>query len=156
MSECAPSQTLSQWLAGNGFTAGGIDSTIQNGTTPLMRAAHKAEAEIVRLLITACARLNARNLDGNNALWLACVSADIGIISILIEAGIDIDNQNDNGATALMYAASTGKAAVVERLLQAHPNTALETLDGFSSQDMAATVECLTLLRRVARQRGVL
>jgi thiosulfate/3-mercaptopyruvate sulfurtransferase len=56
--------------------------------------------------------------------------------------------RHDDSATVLMYAASTGKALVVERLLQAYPNTALETLDGFSSLDMAATVECLTLLRR--------
>jgi len=145
---------LPRWLTDNGFPEGDINSRIQNGTTPLMRASYKADAGVVRLLIAACAQLDAKNLDGNNALWLACVSADIGIISILIEAGIDIDNQNDNGATALMYAASTGKAAVAERLLLAHPNIALETLDGFSAQDMAATVECLTLLRGAARQRA--
>ncbi len=53
-----------------------------------------------------------------------------------------------------MYAASTGKAAVVERLLAAGVDITPETLDGFSALDMAATVECLTLLRHAARAQG--
>ena len=124
-----------------------------NGSTPLMKASHKGENEIVRILIDAGALLDARNADGNNALWLACVGAHPDTMDALIEAGVDIDNQNDNGATALMYAASTGKAAIVERLLLARADIELETLDGFSALDMAATVECLTLLRRAARRQ---
>jgi len=54
-----------------------------------------------------------------------------------------------------LYAASTGKAAVVERLLLANANIALETLDGFSALDMAATVECLTAVASsVAKASG--
>jgi hypothetical protein len=65
-----------------------------------------------------------------------------------------IDHQNDNGATCLMYAASTGKHAVVEALLAAGANPQLETLDGFSALDMAATIECLRLLRRVEQEEA--
>ena len=74
-----------------------------------MKASHKGENDIVRRLIGAGARLDARNADGANALWLACVGAHPDTMDALIEAGVEIDNQNDNGATALMYAASTGK-----------------------------------------------
>ncbi len=146
-------ETLREWLAGNGFPPDGLNAVIDNGSTPLMKASHKGESEIMRILIGAGALLDARNADGNNALWLACVGAHPDTMDALIEAGVDIDNQNDNGATALMYAASTGKAAIVERLLLARADIELETLDGFSALDMAATVECLTLLRRAARRQ---
>ncbi|MGA7810191.1 ankyrin repeat domain-containing protein, partial [Bradyrhizobium sp.] len=79
------------------------------------------------------------------------VGSHLDIIDRLVEAGIDINNCNDNGATALMYAASSGRDAVVARLLANGADTEPETLDGFSALDMAASVECLTLLRHAAR-----
>ena len=91
--------------------------------------------------------MNARNADGNNALWLACVGGHLEMLDTLVEAGVDIDNRNDNGATPLMYAASSGKATVVERLLAKGADVTPETLDGFSALDLAQTIECLTLLR---------
>jgi len=138
---------LRQWLTKQQFSAGGINAVIANATTPLMKASHSGNCDIVRLLIKAGARVNARNADGNNALWLACVGRHLDIIDMLVAAGIDIDNRNDNGATPLMYAASSGKAAIVERLLAKGADVTAETLDGFSALDLAGTIECLALLR---------
>jgi len=151
----APSidHVLQAWLAAQGFPENQIDSTIHNQTTPLMNASHLGEEDIVRRLIAAGAALNARNADGNTALWLACVGNHLKIIDVLVGAGIDIDNRNDNDATALMYAASTGKADVVAHLLARGANTGLETLDGFTALDMAATVECLGHLRRAEKAK---
>jgi ankyrin repeat protein len=112
-----------------------------------MKASHNGDRGIVRLLIAAGTEVNARNADGNNALWLACVGSHLDIIDMLVAAGIEIDNRNDNGATPLMYAASSGKAAIVERLLARGADVAAETLDGFSALDLAGTIECLALLR---------
>jgi thiosulfate/3-mercaptopyruvate sulfurtransferase len=50
-----------------------------------------------------------------------------------------------------MYAASTGKHAVVDQLLASGADPLLTTLDDFSALDMAATIECLHLLRRVEK-----
>jgi rhodanese-related sulfurtransferase len=144
-------KTLQNWLTANGFTASDVNAIIDNGTTPLMKASHGGDTWAIHALITAGAKLDVRNTDGNNALWLACVGGSLDAMSALIHAGINIDNRNDNGATPLMYAASTGKAAVMERLLAAGADIAPETLDGFTALDMAATVECLTLLRRAVR-----
>lgn len=143
----APVQELQQWLAAQHFPPADSNAVIANATTPLMKASHHGDDRIVRLLIAAGAEVNARNADGNNALWLACVGNHLDMIDTLIEAGIDIDNRNDNGATALMYAASSGKAAVVERLLARGADVTPETLDGFSALDLAQTIECLRLLR---------
>jgi len=138
---------LQQWLAAQRFPSADVNAVIANATTPLMKASHHGNRNIVRLLIAAGAEVNARNADGNNALWLACVGGHLEMIDLLVEAGIDIDNRNDNGATPLMYAASSGKAAVVERLLAKGADVTPETLDGFSALDLAQTIECLRLLR---------
>lgn len=138
---------LRQWLIAQQFPPRGVNAVIANATTPLMRAAHTGNDKAARLLIAARAGLNARNADGNNALWLACVGNHLDLIDTLVEAGVDIDNRNDNGATPLMYAASSGKAAVVERLLAKGADVTPETLDGFSALDLAGTIECLALLR---------
>ncbi|MDU0956169.1 MAG: ankyrin repeat domain-containing protein, partial [Bradyrhizobium sp.] len=68
-----------------------------------------------------------------------------------VEAGIDLDNRNDNGATALMYASSSGRADVVAHLLAKGADISAETLDGFTALDMAASLECLSLLRHAAK-----
>ena len=143
--------TLAQWLTKWGFAPSDLDGVIANGTTPLMKASHEGQGAIVRMLLAAGAQKDARNADGNNALWLACVGTHLDIVDMLIDSGIDVDNRNDNGATPLMYASSSGKAAFVARLLARGADPAPETLDGFTALDLAATVECLALLRRASR-----
>ncbi|MDR3516776.1 MAG: ankyrin repeat domain-containing protein [Azospirillaceae bacterium] len=144
-------EPLRRWLAAQGFHGGDVNGAIENGTTPLMRASQRGELDIVRRLFAVGAVLDLRNHDGNNALWLACVGDHLDVIDALIGAGIDVDNRNDNGATPLMYAASAGKAVVVERLLLAGADRTSETLDGFTALDMASTLDCLALLRRMTR-----
>lgn len=151
----AADRTLQQWLAAQGFAGHDVNAVIANATTPLMKASHQGECDVVRMLAAAGARLNSRNADGNNALWLACVGGHLDVIDVLVALGVDINNRNDNGATPLMYAASAGKADVVERLLGKGADTAAESLDGFTALDMAASVECLALLRRASRALSV-
>lgn len=138
---------LAAWLATRGFDPLAVDSLIANKTTPLMQAAREGDLPIMAALIASGAALDARNADGNTAIWLACVDDHLDAIDMLVAAGCALDNQNDNGATPLMYAASAGKASVVARLLEAGASTALATLDDFTALDMAATIECLALLR---------
>lgn len=150
-----PDAALQRWLSRQGFPPGDVNAVIANETTPLMKASHVGEGDVVHMLIAAGAQPDARNADGNNALWLACVGGHLDLIDMLINAGIDIDNRNDNGATPLMYAASSGKAAVVERLLARGADITPETLDGFTALDLAATVECLALLRRASHAQSM-
>lgn len=146
-----PDATLSGWLTGLGFPADGVNATVENGMTPLMKAAREGLGDIVGQLVALGAVLDARNADGNTALWLACVGNHLDIITALVKAGIDIDNRNDNGATSLMYAASAGKADVVERLLELGADPLPETLDGFSALDLASTEACLWPLRKATK-----
>lgn len=141
---------LKDFMAEFGFDRVDLDATREHGLTPLMRAALEGRAAVVDELLTAGVDLGRRNGDGNNALWLACVSQDPATLQRLIEAGIDLDNSNDMGATCLMYAASSGRAGMVELLLAAGANPHIRNFDDAKAVDLAATIECLRLLRHTA------
>lgn len=143
------SPQLESWLLAHGYPLTSLESTADHGLTPLMRASKAGNTAIVIELLQAGASPHTRNSDGNHALWLACLGENPDTLDVLIDAGSSLDHQNDNDATCLMYAASTGKHAVVEKLLSAGANPHLRTQDDFSALDMAATIECLRLLRSV-------
>lgn len=142
---------LAQWLREQGYPADDLDAVAEHGMTPLMRAAKLGDTAIMFELIQSGAALDATNVDGNTALWLACVGESLEAIDLLIRAGTNPDHQNDNGATCLMYAASTGKHRVVEQLLASGADPGLKSLDDFTALDMAATIECLRTLRKATK-----
>ena len=55
-----------------------------------------------------------------------------------------------NGASCLMYVASNGKPDLVKLLLGKGANPRLKNFDDFSALDLAASLECLKLLRKAA------
>ena len=72
------------------------------------------------------------------------------LIERLIAAGIDIDVQNGNGASCLMYVSSNSKPDLVKLLLEKGANPSLKNFDDSSALDLAASLECLKLLRKAA------
>lgn len=143
---------LSWWLGRHGFVERDLSQTIARQTTALMHAARYGASEIARKLLSFGAPINARNADGNNALWFACFSRSLVIIDMLVAAGVDLDNQNDEGVTCLMYAASAGFADVVERLLAHNADPSLRSRDDFDALGVASNVTCLRLLDQRARR----
>lgn len=144
------SQTLRDFLREWHFDAENLDSPWDHGLTPLMRAALLGRDDMVEELLALGVNIHLRNSDGNNALWLACVSSNTKIVKRLIDEGIDLDNCNLTGATTLMYTASSGKPEMTELLLEAGADANIATLDGFRAVELAATEECLKLLRHTA------
>lgn len=141
------SAALQAFVAEHGFDAGDLDAPREHGLTPLMRAALSGRAELVDELLSLGVAVNRRNGDGNNALWLGCVSGQAGIVRALVAAGIDPDNRNDTGATALMYTASSGKHDMLALLLECGADPLIRTDDDYLAAELAATGECLRLLR---------
>lgn len=127
------------------------DARDEHGNTPLMRAAWRGEAAAVDALLARGGDLAAVNGDGNNALWMACVANDPALVTCLAQAGVPIDHQNFTGATCLMYAASSSKPEIVRTLLGLGADPRIQTQDDFSALDMAASIECLQLLRAASR-----
>jgi uncharacterized protein len=143
--------TLAAFLDQHAFPHNQLSATGADGRfTPLMRAAKEGRLDIVEELLTLGADLAVLNADGCNALWLACYNGSHAIIQRLIDAGIAIDNQNGNGATALMYVSSNSKPDLVKLLLENGANASLKNFDDFSALDLAASLDCLKLLKKVA------
>lgn len=125
--------------------------TDAHGNTALMTAAWQGDEAAVEALLAQGVDLAATNSDGNNALWLACVSNKPALVVRLARAGVPIDHANLTGATCLMYASSSSKPEVLRTLLALGANPHLVTQDDYSALDMAASIECLQLLRAATR-----
>lgn len=147
---------LAAWLSAEGFDPTQPEAPGQHGNTPLMHAAWRGAGAMVDALLTAGVALDAVNHDGNNALWLACVNGEPALIRTLVAKGVPIDHANLVAATALMYASSSGKHAVVVTLLDLGADPHRVSQDDFSALDMAASLECLQLLRAATRRRPAL
>ncbi len=142
------SPNIAAFLQQHGFAADNLSAPQADGRfTPLMRAAKEGRLDIVDELLVLGVDLSVLNADGCNALWLACYNGSHAIIERLIDAGIAIDQQNGNGASCLMYAASNSKPDLVKLLLARGANAALKNFDDFSALDLAASLDCLKLLR---------
>jgi rhodanese-related sulfurtransferase len=146
------SDELALWLASEGFDPAHPGAPGRHGNTPLMQAAWRGQRDMLDALLRLGVPLDAVNGDGNNALWLACVHGDAALIRTLVARGVPINHQNAVGATCLMYAASAGKAQVAETLLQLGADPHLLSQDDYSALDMAATQDCLQLLRNATRR----
>jgi rhodanese-related sulfurtransferase len=145
----AVTPALAAWLQAHGFE--GPHAKGEHDNTPLMAAAWRGETVVVEALLACGVDLHATNMDGNNALWLACVANDPALVILLAQAGVPIDHVNFTGATCLMYAASSSKPDIVRVLLALGADPLIQTQDDFTALDMAASLECLQLLRVATR-----
>jgi len=141
------SQTLTDFITQYRFDPANLDNPWEHALTPLMRTALLGRDDLAEELLAHGVNLHLRNSDGNNALWLACVSGNAALVQRLIAAGIDLDNRNLTGATALMYTASSGKPEMMRLLLENGADPLIRTDDDYLAVELAATEECLKLLR---------
>ena len=94
-----------------------------HSTTPLMWAAstqveyQQNSLEIVKLLISANADINVRDIDGSTALMHACMYNNLPVLQVLIDNGAEVEATNDNGLTPLMIASNYGNLLIVKKLL---------------------------------------
>ena len=147
------SEPLQAFLLEHGFAPNDIDARNTEHATPLMLAARLAPPACVKELLQAGADIHAVNADGNQALWLACAGEISENIQLLIDAGADIQHINVNAATPLMFVASSGRAKALEQLLAAGADPLFETDLGLTAFDVAATMQCLDLMRGAIRRK---
>lgn len=94
------------------------DRGMKGDCTPLMEAASTGHVEIVRLLISHGADVNAQSSSGNTPLMYACAGGHEDVVLVLLEAGANVEDHNENGHTPLMEAASAGHVGVAKILLE--------------------------------------
>lgn len=91
-----------------------------NGFTALHWAARRYHSAVLRRLLVAGARVDARNASGQTPLWQAASQNEHGnseVAHILVRAGADITAAGNRGNTPLSTAARAGHTPVVTYLL---------------------------------------
>jgi ankyrin repeat protein len=89
-----------------------------DGTTALHWAVHHSDAELVRMLLDAGAKIDARNRYGVPPLYLAAENGDAAMTKLLLDRGADANTALPEGETALMTAARTGDTATLDVLIE--------------------------------------
>ena len=94
------------------------DRGMKGDCTPLMEAASAGHTEIVKLLLSHNAEVNAQSSSGNTPLMYACAGGHEDVVQMLLEAHANVEDHNENGHTPLMEAASAGHVGVAKILLK--------------------------------------
>jgi ankyrin repeat protein len=125
------------------------DTTLDEGTTPLMRAARSGDAPAMRILLDAGADPKIKTKDGTSALQFAAgvgyrdknttgtEAEALEALKICVDRGMDINQANSKGETALHGAASRGADSIVKYLVEHGAKLDAKTGRGFTPLDVA-------------------
>ena len=92
-----------------------IDKADNKGNTPLlMHADRRCDRKVMKLLLSEGADINARNEDGNSALFFALKHGDCELARLLIKKGADYNIINEKGETPASIAVEEGYDVVLE------------------------------------------
>jgi ankyrin repeat protein len=140
--------TLAQRLPGrSGMDSG--DTTLGEGTTPLMRAARGGDAEVMRLLLKYGADPMLATREGNTALMFAAgvgyrdkntsgtEAQALEALQVMVELGLDVNELNNRGETALHGAAGRGADTIVQYLVDHGARMDIKSKAGFTPMDFA-------------------
>jgi ankyrin repeat protein len=143
-----PNTALTKNLPGrSGMDSG--DTTLDEGTTPLMRAARAGDPEVMRLLLEKGADPKRVTKEGNTALMFAAgvgyrdkntrspESGALGALKVALDQGLDLNQTNARGETALHGAALRGADSLVQFLVEHGGKLDAKTKQGFTTLDVA-------------------
>ena len=112
-------------------------SVLHDQATVIIIAAGKEYVEVVEILITNGANVNATSIYGTTALGEAASQGNNQIVNLLLDAGAAIDNSQTASKTPLMWAAAFDQPHTVELLLERGANPSLTNEDGLTALDFA-------------------
>ncbi len=143
-----PNTQLTKNLPGrSGMDAG--DTSLDAGTTPLMRAARAGDAAVMRALMAKGADPKLTTKDGSNALEFAAgvgyrdknttgtEAEALEALKFAMTLGLDINAANNRGETALHGAALRGADTIVQYLLDHGSDLNAKSKAGFTPLDVA-------------------
>lgn len=143
-----PNMQLTKNLPGrSGMDSG--DTTLDEGTTPLMRAARSGDAASMRALLAKGADPKLATKEGNTALMFAAgvgyrdkntrgTEADaLEALKVALDAGLYLSQANTRGETALHGAAGRGADSIVQFLVEHGAKLDTKTKQGLTALDFA-------------------
>lgn len=105
--------------------------------TPLKTASRLGLDNVVRILLTRNADINAVDMNGNTALHTAALNSQLSVVKLLLEKNPSLDIQNKVGNTALHLAVISGNIDIVGELVLKGANTRIRNNDGKYPRDIA-------------------
>lgn len=93
-----------------------VNARDKDGSTPLMIASERGDAEMAGVLLKNGADPNAGDIDGYTALMFASYSGNLEIAKLLVAGGADVNARDKDGWTAVMFASVEEKADIVDFL----------------------------------------
>ena len=105
--------------------------------TPLKTASRLGLDNVVRILLSRNADINAVDMNGNTALHTAALNSQLSIVKLLLEKNPNLDIQNKVGNTALHLAVISGNIDIVGELVLKGANTRIRNNDGKYPRDIA-------------------
>lgn len=87
------------------------------GDTPLLKAVHNSNADVVKLLLAYKSNVNARDVLQQTPLHGAAAGGHREVVELLLARGAEVNARTDHGQTPLHFAAEAGAKDVVELLL---------------------------------------
>jgi ankyrin repeat protein len=143
-----PNTRLTKTLGGrSGMDTG--DTTLDEGTSPFMRAARSGDAMAMRLLLEKGADPKLTTKEGNSGLLFAAgvgyrdkntkgtEAQALEALKVCIEQGGDLNQANDRGETALHGAAGRGADMIVQFLMEHGAKLDAKTRQGLTPLDYA-------------------
>jgi uncharacterized protein len=125
------------------------DTSLNAGSTPLMRAARSADVVTIRLLLEKGANPKLTTNDGNNALMFAAgvgwrdkytrgtEAEALEALKVMMETGLDVRAANNKGETALHGAADRGADSIVQYLVEHGADVNAKSKRGYTPLDAA-------------------
>ncbi|MCJ1383045.1 hypothetical protein MMC17_006158 [Xylographa soralifera] len=101
-------------------------------STPVIEAARHNHVDIIRYLIRRGAKIEAKTLEGFNALHIAAYHSQLKSMEVLIELGANIEEKDDYTRTALFIASWQNHADAVQWLLDHDADSDSTNRTGFT------------------------
>lgn len=105
--------------------------------TPLQTASRLGLDNVVRILLSRNADINAVDMNENTALHTAALNSQLSVVKLLLEKNPNLDIQNKVGNTALHLAVISGNIDIVGELVLKGANTRIRNNDGKYPRDIA-------------------
>ncbi|HEY8184728.1 MAG TPA: ankyrin repeat domain-containing protein [Pyrinomonadaceae bacterium] len=128
-------ETLTELIAGTDVNLRDKES----GTTALEHAVKNANREMVQLLLSAGANVNAKNREGETVLMMLDDDATTDLVWDLINAKADVNLKSDSGSTALMQVAVSNNLEALKTLLDAGAEVNAKDKQGRTALMLAAS-----------------